>query len=134
VLKFVIMRPIPPSFGRRSLGDEDSVEPEGRKRAAVHIVEPASAAPGDTMAVMLERANAEIARLRQQVAAYQREPQRASNDFVPLKRAVPPDVSAETIRQWAQQKLILAFQDGSRWFVSQASLDAKLARWRAGRS
>jgi hypothetical protein len=77
-----------------------------------------------------------IARLRQQVADYQlRERQEQPQpDFVPLKRAVPRDISGETVRLWARKKLILAFQDGSRWFVSQKSLNAKLARWRAGRS
>jgi hypothetical protein len=84
------------------------------------------------MRLQLERAYAEIAALKQQVAEYQAREQ--PDDFVPLKRGTPDDISFEAVRQWARDGKIEARRDGSRWFISIKSLNDKLARWRAGRS
>lgn len=110
-------------------GDHVSAAPSP---VSLRAVDPASAPSGDTMAAQLARANAEIAALKQKVAEYQAREQ--PDDFVPLKTAVPPDISTEAVRQWAKKDQIDARRDGSRWFVSLRSLNDKLARWRASRS
>lgn len=52
--------------------------------------------------------------------------ERANTAMVPLKSAVPDNISYETVRAWCSEGLVIAKRIGKRWLVDQNSLRARL--------
>lgn len=52
--------------------------------------------------------------------------ERANTAMVPLKSAVPDNISYETVRVWCSEGLVIAKRIGKRWLVDQNSLRARL--------
>ncbi len=131
---------LPPAYGQRSAEDRTNPPREAKKRLRVRVVE--TSPPNETAAAKLGRALAEIERSnrlwrteRAERVKLEREnaelrARLAPDDdvFVPLKAAIPPGFTYETIRSWANNGLIASRREGGRISVGLRSLKERLAR------